>query len=344
MQRFFEELVVFALFSAAVATPAFAEDVLTAARVPKAPELAAGTSDAAWVGATALVVPLAGGANFDGGRTAVTIKAVFTTDDLFLSLQYDDPSQSSRRVPYQKQSDGSWKKLRDPNDEGGDENIYYEDKFALIWNIDNSIAGFSQLGCMSSCHAGERGKPYGNKYNKNAGELGDIWHVKSVRTIPVGQIDDQYLDETRYEKETTPRAGRKDDPKTSGGYASVELLNGKPEFMDKNARPSNKEGGVYYLEMDNHVAFDDTKFKPGDEVPSVMVAPFRGDRGDIAGSMNWQEGRWTIIVARKLVTGSPYDIQFDRLDATYEFGIAAFDNAQVRHAVHFGAIKLKFAQ
>jgi hypothetical protein len=44
------------------------------------------------------------------------------------------------------------------------------------------------------------------------------------------------------------------------------------------------------------------------------------------------------------VTGSKYDVQFDNLDGTYEFGLAAFDNAQVRHAVHFGALQLKFAK
>jgi hypothetical protein len=36
-------------------------------------------------------------------------------------------------------------------------------------------------------------------------------------------------------------------------------------------------------------------------------------------------------------------VQFDNLDGTYEFGLAAFDNAHVRQAVHFDALKLKFA-
>jgi hypothetical protein len=44
------------------------------------------------------------------------------------------------------------------------------------------------------------------------------------------------------------------------------------------------------------------------------------------------------------VTGSKTDVQFDNLDGTYEFGFAAFDNAQVRHAFQVGALKLKFAK
>jgi len=49
-------------------------------------------------------------------------------------------------------------------------------------------------------------------------------------------------------------------------------------------------------------------------------------------------------MSRKLVTGSNYDVQFDNLDAEYAFGMAAFENAQVRHAFQMGATKLKFAK
>ena len=38
--------------------------------------------------------------------------------------RYKDPTNSVRRMPYQKQADGSWKKLGDPNDKGGDDNLY----------------------------------------------------------------------------------------------------------------------------------------------------------------------------------------------------------------------------
>jgi len=73
----------------------------------------------------------------------------------------------------EQQADGSWKKLTDPKDKGGDENLYYEDKWAMIWPIDNSIKGFEEQGCAVVCHLGQ-GKPYGNKYTNNAGEIGDM--------------------------------------------------------------------------------------------------------------------------------------------------------------------------
>ncbi len=335
-----------ALLAAGLNNPVSAADTITAVQVAKPPVLAAGAADRAWAKAKALTVPLSGGVNFKNGKgaTTATLKAVYSGDMIYVLLQYDDPTQSVRRFPYQKQADGSWKKLKDANDKGGDDNVYYEDKFALIWNIGNSIKGFDTAGCMTACHAGEQGKPFGNKYTASAGELGDIWHMKSIRTGYIGQVDDQYLDDTRFDKDKAPEAGRKSDPKTGGGYTDVKLVNGKPEFMSKNAIPSNKPGGTYYIKEADKVAFDDSKFKAGDEVASIIVAPFTGDRGDIATAIGWKGGKWTAVMSRKLVTGSKYDVQFDKLDGTYTFGLATFDNAQVRHAYNMGALKLKFAR
>jgi Ethylbenzene dehydrogenase len=322
---------------------ASAVDPVIAVKVAKAPDLAAGAADPTWAQAKAVTVALAGGANFKDGKTTATIKAVYSGDMFYMLVQYDDPTESIRRFPYQKQADGSWKKLRDPKDKGGDDNVYYEDKIALIWNIGNSIKNFSQMGCMAACHMGEPGKPYGNKYTATEGELGDIWHLKSIRTGYIGQVDDQYLDHTRYDKDKAPEAGRKSDAKTGGGYTDIKLVNGKPEFMHKSGTPVNK-GGTYYLKEEDKVPFDDSKFQTGDEVASILVDPFAGDRGDIAAAIKWNNGKWTAVISRKLVTGSKTDVQFDNLDRTYEFGLAAFDNAQVRHAVHFGALQLKFAK
>jgi hypothetical protein len=332
------------LAGAAFASTAFAADTLTATRVDKSPDLSAGPKDPAWNKAEPLTVPLSGGANFDGGKTTAVLRAVYSGDTLYMLLQYDDPTESVRRFPFQKQKDGSWTQLRDPNDKGGDDNQFYEDKFAFIWNIGGSIKDFAQSGCASACHAGEPGKPFGNKYTANAGELGDIWHMKSIRTGYIGQIDDQFLDNTRYHKEKAPEAGRKSDPRTSGGYTDIKLVNGKPEFMHKSGIAANKKGGSYYLAEEDKVAFDDAKFNPGDEVASILVAPFTGDRGDIATHIKWSEGKWTAAMSRKLVTSGKTDVQFDSLDGAYEFSLSAFDNAQVRHAMHYNALKLKFAK
>lgn len=347
-----------ALAAISLGMSASAADTLVAAKVARAPKLSSGAADPAWAKAKPLKVALAAGANFKDGETVVTLRSVYSGDTLYVLAQYADPTESVRRSPFQKQADGTWKKVRDPDDKGGDNTKFYEDKFAFIWNIGNSIKGFAEQGCAVACHLGE-GKPYGNKYTENDGETGDMWHLKMIRTGYIGQTDDQFLDSTRYDKEKSPNAGRKTEPKAGGGYTDVKLVDGRPEFMDRSGLPAREPAPVkvasakklpaiaattYYLREESKAPFDDAKFKPGDEVASISVAPFTGDRGDIATHAQWRGGKWTMVFARKLVTGSKYDVQFDDLKGSYAFGVAAFDNAQVRHAVHAGALRLKFAQ
>ena len=166
-------------------------NTLMALRAAVAPVLDGNANDAVWAAAPALAVNVEDGANFGGkGETTMTLKAVYTADTLYMLVQYADPTQSVRRVPFQKQADGSWKKLGDPNDKGGDNNVYYEDKWSVIWNVGNSIKDFNTKGCAVTCHVGE-GKPFGNKYTASEGELGDMWHSKGMRTLPYGKVDDQ---------------------------------------------------------------------------------------------------------------------------------------------------------
>ena len=311
------------------------KNVLAAKKVAAPPTLD-GVMEDAWKAAEPLTVKVLGGRNLPGGTTEVTLRALYTADAVYFLAQYKDPTESVRRGPWVKQADGSWQKLKDPNDKGGDDNLYYEDKMAVIWNI--SSPAFEQRGCLSACHTGE-GKAFGNKYTKDPGERLDIWHWKGVRTGPVGQIDDQYVDNTRYDKDKSPEAGRKSDPKTGGGYADNVSDDKKgPKFALKGNTPAPP----YWILDGEKEPLDDSKYKAGDEVPGIIVAPFTGDRGDIAARHAWKDGVRTIEFSRKLATGSEFDVQFTDLKKQYAFGVAVFDNAQVRHAYSPGVLKLVF--
>jgi hypothetical protein len=212
----------------------------------------------------------------------------------------------------------------------------------MIWPIDNSIKGFEEQGCAVLCHEGQ-GKPYGNKYTPGEGQIGDMWHMKSARTAPAGYVDDQYVDHTRYDAKTSPNAGRKSDPGTATGeYTSIPMVNGKPQFMNRDGKAANA-GGTYYIQRGNEVPFVDN-FKAGDEVASHINNPLLGDRADIKVATTWSNGMLTSVVSRKLVTGSKYDVQFAKRDERYPFGIAAFDNAAVRHATPDDALFLVFGK
>ena len=305
-------------------------NTLVAMKVAAAPNMAALAADPAWARAQPLSVKLSDGVNFAGGKgeTTATLKAVYTADMLYMLIQYQDPTNSVRRSPYQKQADGSWIQLKDPANKGGDDNIYYEDKWAFLWPA-SPVRNFDKQGCTVACHTGE-GKPYGNKYTRDEGEILDMWHYKGMRTAPMGFVDDQYTDHTRYDKDKSPNAGRKGDP---GGaeYNAFPLENGKPKFMDKSGRAANA-GGKYWIARDDEVPFDDSKFKAGDEVAAHISNVLQGDRADVRVASGWANGMHTSVISRKLVTGSKFDVQWNDLNARYAFGFAAFDNAQVRHA------------
>jgi hypothetical protein len=313
---------------------------LMSVAVEEAPTLDGVGDEAYWADAPAVAVEVAGGAN--NGQTTVTIKSVYTADSVYFLVSWEDPTQSFLRSPWEMQADGSWAQLKDPDDKGGDNNLWYEDKFAFIWPINDSIPGFAEMGCFTACHVGENSdvKPYGNKYTAEEGQLGDIWHWKSVRNL--NQVHDQYLDHVQY-SEDTKEAGRHSDPSDSGGYVNniTEDKTG-PAFMLPEGAPM--DGAPGFIVDSEKVEFDPALFAAGDRVPGIIISEFVGDGGDIAAGWVWEDGVWTLELGRLLVTESELDVQFSDLSATYHFAVAAFDNAQVRHAFQIGATAFMFEQ
>lgn len=313
------------------------EDAVVAVPADAAPVLDGVADDAIWAGAPVLAVEVDKGANM--GASVVNLQAAYDADNLYMLLSWADPTESFIRSPWVKQDDGSWAKLKDPDDKGGDNNVYYEDKMAMIWNIGESIPKFKGMGCFTACHddgPDAEVKPYGNKYTSEG--MGDIWHWKSVRNI--GQMDDQYLDSTPYSPET-PEAGRHSDPKDGGGYADNQTEDkSMPMYMGPEGYP--RDGAPGYILDEEKLPLDDALFAAGDMIPGIIKSPITGDRGNISAGWKWADGVWTLELARPLVTGSEFDVQFEDLLLPYYFGVAVFDNAQVRHAYHSSSQELVF--
>ena len=216
------------------------EGALVAVPADAAPALDGVGDDGVWANAPVLAVDVKKGAN--NGETTINLQAAYDADNIYMLISWADPTESYIRSPWVKQEDGSWAKLKDPDDKGGDNNLYYEDKLAMIWNINNSIPKFKGMGCFTACHDdGEDAqiKPYGNKYTSEG--TGDIWHWKSVRNE--GQVDDQWLDSTQWSTDT-PEAGRHSDPKDSGGYADNQTEDKTmPAFMGPEGSPRDGAPG-----------------------------------------------------------------------------------------------------
>ena len=330
------------------AMPALAQKALVSVKTDQAPTID-GAVDAAWEKAPAYKVALDETPYKPEGfkgltKTNVTMKSMYDKDSIYLLLQWADPTRSVERSPWVKQPDGKWKQLK-AADSTGHDNTYYEDKLGILWNI--NAAGFDKKGCDIACHkarggkiAGIEDKSPGRKYLE-PGETVDMWHWKAVRTGPVGQVDDQYIDDT---KDPTKNAdwGRKGDAKTGGGYANnVNKDKTGPAWMNKTPSEENK----YWVLDDQKTEFVDT-FKPGDVVGGIVIAPFTGSRGDLDARAVWKSGMWTLEIKRKLVTtgekAKEQDVQFDDLKKTYHFGLSVFDNTQINHVYHEGAHRLTF--
>ena len=290
-----------------------------------------GKSDAVWQRAQALAIRASGGAN--AGRHLLRVKALYDARQIYFLFQWNDPTESLERHPWEKQADGSWKQLASP---GEDERKFYEDKLAVLWAI--NAPTFVREGCMYACHLGDGGKPFGNMI-AGKGELLDMWHWKAVRSNPLGQADDQYLDDTAWSKDK-PNAGRKSDPLAGGGYKdNVSQNKTAPAVMPApaSAKPSRN-----WVLAGESAPFNDG-FKTGDRIGGVIISPFAGDRGDLKAKAVWANGQWTLELSRPLVTGSKFDVQFDNLKSAYVFAPAIFDNAEVRHAFTTQTYRLVFA-
>lgn len=331
-------------------TSAFAAGIATLESVKGTPSMDAG--DAAWSKAKSISVtvdqmPYEPNPPYKGiKKSNVAIQSLYDDKNIYFKVQYDDPTLSTDRLPWVKQADGSWKQMKNP-DQAKQENDFYEDKFGFFWNINTK--GFDKKGCAIACHITKDGMnnglpddSAGRKYTRNAGETIDMWHWKGVRTgLTYDKTHDQFVDNTTDVK-ANKGWGRKDDESTKGGYKNnINEAKTGPAFMNKDTK-DNASGAI---KDENKVPFVDT-FKAGDKIPGPIVTDFDGSGADIATKAVWKDGKWTLVFKRALVTSHPksaeQDVQFNDLKKPYFFGVAVFDNAQINHVYHDGAIELLF--
>ena len=143
---------------------------LSATKVAKGPTID-GKIDKQWNKAkrTKIVIP---------GKFTVEAKALYTSTDIYFLFRWPDKTKSLNRVYVYKK--GRWKKKRGN-----------EDRFNLLWNVNNSIKGFEEKGCRVACH--EKKGEDGSMATNGPKEFGDLWHWQAQRTNPAGYADDQHI-------------------------------------------------------------------------------------------------------------------------------------------------------
>ncbi|MDN3695986.1 MULTISPECIES: ethylbenzene dehydrogenase-related protein [Vibrio] len=275
-------------------------------------------------------------------KTSVEMKSLYDDEYVYFLFTYADPTKSIDRFPWVKQEDGTWKQLKN-KDSTGHDNTYYEDKFAVFWDINTE--GFADKGCNIACHrakdgmnAGRKDKNPARKYTKREGEFIDMWHWKGVRTAVHNQLDDQYVDSNTDPKQNKGW-GRKGDSKTGGGYVN-NIKDGQPAYISASLTDDT------LLILDSEKQPFTAGYDKLDRIPGLTGKPFTGSRGDIDVGAEWKDGVWTLEMKRKLVTtgenAATQDVQFNDLSKEYPFGIAVFDNSQINHIFHRGVLNLEF--
>lgn len=341
-----------------------------------------GVVDAGWNDAqmlrTTVTVPDPGNQVFrgyEGNTNDVTLRALYDNDYIYFLAEWTDNERSwNRQTWYFDPGESLWKQeSRNPtfNDEGVIiREPFYEDKFSMLWNVNNSVANWDTNTCFASCHTDlSEGDGYARHYTQ-PGETIDMWHWKSVRTDINNQADDQYQNETQ------PN-GRHSDDKISGGYTNNKqdlVMNGTSETVSvpKYFIP----GLTYYFwitkpEIDNGTAkeitavdpdgtlyYDGGTIDPNVEtdfqregstvgafgIPSIYTEIIVGSRGDITAKGKYTGSGWVLEMKRKLKTDDTeaQDVDFSPLE-DLAFGIGVFDNAGIAHGIKAGLL-LKFEE
>lgn len=329
------------------------------------PRLDGEANEPVWREARPVVIRTVKGMNEPHDHVDITVKAVHDGKQIYFLFQWDDPDASYKRYPLQKTEKG-WKVLQTAF-ENTDENVYYEDKLSTYFT------DVPNRGCAATCHLGvgphaARNEKHGVHYTK--GEIGDVWHWKSVRTNHMGIATGEpgFMDDMHFRgPDPVPAklkpgerysAGYYADPAPGGGYTyNFEKLDPSKPLGETPVRPKMLPARFSVIrsadptESDHDTAWWIHKaqgipysaagdmYPVGALIPNIVVEAFQGDRADVRAQASWRLGRWTLEVRRVLDTKSKYDVAFNFERPVY-LSVATYNRTQTRHGEHIRPVRV----
>lgn len=359
--------------SAVVATDWLTVDSLQVHRIANAdaPILDGDTSDPVWRGIRPVSLLTNQGGNFDGkGESRVDIRAVHDGTWAYFLFTWEDPTRSLKQLPLIKQIDG-WHLLHDGY-ERGDEQAFNEDKFAvLLTTSDVDLAGDRTFHASPQPVPGAPATMTGRGLHfTTTGAYVDVWQWKATSGGSTGWMDDDHFGPPAV---PTPmqvsnvvpyRGGFAPDPGTVNYSNNFER---PTEEADRDAivRPrrlprdlaathsrmgqlsldpnvGEGDGARWFMTEAETVPYAqevDRLIPIGTVIPGVIISgEFSGDRADVRCAARWASGHWALEVARRLNTGSEFDVP---IKTGVFMRVAAFDHSQIRHTRHVRPIRLE---
>jgi hypothetical protein len=112
--------------------------------------------------------------------------------------------------------------------------------------------------------------------------------------------------------------------------------------ISAKADESESEGARWWMTRSESTDYSpelDRQVPDGTVIPSILV-PDRAEasRASIRGAARWAGGRWTLELARRLYTGSRFDVPVKTGTLLW---VAAFDHAEKRHTRHLRPFRLE---
>lgn len=299
---------------------------------------------------TTVTVPDPGNDYFEGyvgNQHTVSLRSMYDAGKIYFLAEWNDATKNLNREcwyfdpvakVWEQESafpifDQAGNKIRE---------AFYEDKYAMFWNINNSVANFNSVGCYAVCHTSlnpaTHGGALGRHFTNSPTEFVDMWHWKAVRTgMSSNQIDDQYINNTEFDPAD---GGRHSDPKISGGYSdnaqTLPVTGGTPGqtmrvpkyfvpgstyywWILKSDQVSGTAKLITGVDVNGILSYSGGTIDPNTDIqfqrsgattgskciPSVCdIAPIVGDRGDIDAKAIFTGNGWILEFSRNLNTAS----------------------------------------
>jgi hypothetical protein len=118
---------------------------------------------------------------------SITLRSAYDNDTIYFLAEWADPTESLKRQPwYFEPVTKLWGQESGAPTFSATGSItrapFYEDKMAMLWNVNNSVTGWNNGTCYKSCHTGLPATDGSSRHFTNfPSERIDMWHWKSVR-------------------------------------------------------------------------------------------------------------------------------------------------------------------
>jgi hypothetical protein len=358
---------------------------LVSVRVP-APPTIDGVVDASWENSPKLqfstAVPEVTGDVFRGYTgniiPTVTLRSAYDDTNIYFLAEWVDPTESLKREPwYFDPATKRWVQEHGAPTFSASGAItrlaFYEDKMAMLWNVDNSVVGWDNATCYKSCHTGLPASDGSSKHFTNfASEKIDMWHWKSVRggTNGAFQFDDQYQDNTypngrKSDVGASAYADNKQTLTITGTSTSVTvpkyMIPGRTnyywilgsEITDGTAKTITAVSETGELTLSDATIIDpntDVAYQRAGAglgpkaIGAINITAYTDSRGDITCKSTYTGSGWILEYQRALKTTDDKrnDVDFSTKTDKY-FGFAIFENAQIAHSIKPNLV-LKFRE